>query len=348
MLDEATVDSFRTISPVSPAHGSDLLHSDPIPELQASEFLRSPVTALRLAQIWEKAHNQNLNRYGIEFRNAFYRQLDHLIVPSFGDYPNPWCPEVTILRAVDWFLAVLARLQRRWREAKHDLAVWERMYPRAAKAIEHAIVHETVLHVVGSANCREEPFPWDHRNKASSRTVPRGSVLGVELLSKLEKQQSIRHAAETASYLLFREFLFRESLDGSKTTYCKYCDGIFLLTGNKKQFCSVACLRDFAKGEEYRRLYLKRVDVTIDALVTWRHRPRHNVDCRAYLEERLFQEKGCVEKSNSRKYQFVGAWIHAAFSRPRRRRLSELNDSCAKLTLHWHKTSGRPRFINAA
>jgi hypothetical protein len=36
-------------------------------------------------------------------------------------------------------------------------------------------------------------------------------------------------------------------------------------------------------------------------------------------------------------------WMRTMSPRPRLRRLSELNESCAKLTLHGHKISGRPR-----
>ena len=60
----------------------------------------------------------------------------------------------------------------------------------------------------------------------------------------------------------------------------------------------------------------------------------------AFLFERAILEE--CEQS------IPGAWKSGkhktltTFPRPRRRRLSELNDSCAKLTLHWHKTSGRP------
>jgi hypothetical protein len=313
VFEDATVDDFRTISPVSPARCSNLLHSEPIPDCLASNLLNSPITALRLAQVFEQAYNQKKNRFGIAFRDTFYEQLDHLIDPSFGEDPNPWCPKVTRLRAVDWYLAVLARLLRRWREAKHNQTVWESMYPKDVKAIEQAKLHRTELSLVRSANRREEPFPWEQRKAASSTTVRRGCVLSAESLSRLENQRSIRHGAETAGYLVFHELLSRDLLE-SKAVYCKRCDGIFLLSGNHTDFCSVSCSHRFAKDKRDRRLYLKRVDVAIKSLSSWINTRPSFIGWRAYLEQELDHGKKDIKGPQSRKNPVVGAWILAADS----------------------------------
>jgi hypothetical protein len=255
------------------------------------------------------------NRFGIDFRKAFYEQLDYIILPSFGEYSNPCCPELRKLRALDWFFAVLARLLRRWREARHRLSYWEARFPEDAEAIERAVRRQTEIRVIRGRGYREETFPWDHKRTAFSRTVPdHTSVLGIEVLSRLTSINNVRHAAETAAYLMFQEFLSCEIMEGTKSAFCLVCDGIFSVIRSRRTFCSNSCGKCFAKNELYRRRYMKRVDVAIRALKQWLGGWRRG-SWRDHLEQRLFEEK-CVATSNSRRYPIVGAWIRAANSPP--------------------------------
>jgi hypothetical protein len=312
MRKDTITNSFRTIPPTSPARCSNLLHSQPIPEWQAFNIFSSPVTALRFAQVWEQVHNQKKTRFGTQFRNLFHKQLNHLIVPEFGD-PTSWLD--TKLLALDWFFAVLARLLRRWHEAGYSLDVWKAMYKKDAEAIDHAASNQREIRLVGGADYRDDPFPWDRTKTASSRPVPGGhkSVLGSSVLSRIANQTSVRHAAETAAYLVFREFLSRVVLDGTEVGYCKLCCGIFLVIGNQKTFCSTSCGHEFYHRKSLRRLYLKRVDVAIKSLSSWiSHQPPH-IAWRAYLEQELVK-RNTIKSPHSRKNPAVGAWILAADS----------------------------------
>jgi hypothetical protein len=287
-----------------------LLNDDPLPIALSSVILAKPTDAFRVVQVWEKAFISAKMRFSRDFRQNFFNQLLVLLVSPPSEFPFATSKE---LRALDYFLAVLSRLLRQWREADQEFQCWRRLNPSDMRAIELAEDHVTVSYSARAADPRKATsFTWESSDATTSRTVQAGRTQPVlRVIKQIAKQKNTRHAAETVAYLLFYEFLLSRILLG----FCKRCDEVFVL-GKKRKYCCKSCASlqssYTTKYASHRDLYLKRLSVADTTLRAWCAAPVGN--WRKVLEAALYKAAGNVGGRQDKGSQVVSRWINASRS----------------------------------
>ena len=252
-------------------------------------------------------------------RLDFATQLDCLLSRPFGKRPNPWNPTVTRLRAVNWYLAVLVRLLRSWRAAGQNGALWCERNPLDVAAIENA--KRNVLRAcrpVAGEPARMLLLPWEPGFSASQEDAFEIAGSASEWsrnCAQIERQRSIRHAAETVGYLVFERAL----LTGTTFGFCSKCGGIFDLA-RRLTYCCTMCGRQKTSKDSHdsnrRRESFRLIKKISEALIEWKHMKgkRSTNKCRNFVESRL-RACGLIKRS-PRHSPKVGAVIKAAKSEP--------------------------------